>query len=83
MRRAKVFARVFDYAGDEPGQLRFTLEFRQLQAPFARGKLAHVSQALVSDESLVDELKLAVARHLNGLQPELGCRPRDVIGCGI
>lgn len=83
MRQAKVFARVFDYAGDDPGKLRVTLEYRQLQAPFAKGKLPYVTALLIGDETLTDELKLAVARHLNSLQPDLGCRPRDVIGCGV
>lgn len=85
MRQAIVFARIFDYSaeGAEPGSLRFTLEYRQLQAPAAHGKLVYVSNTMVDDDTLQDELKLAVARHLNAVQPGLGCRARDVIGCGV
>lgn len=81
---AKVFARVFDYSSAlEPGSLRFTIEWRQVVAPFARGKLVHIPSELVSDNFLCDELKLAVAEHINALQPGVDYRARDVIGCGV
>lgn len=82
--QAKIFARVFDFAGgSEPSTMKLTLEWRQLVSPFAKGKLSYETATLVSNESLEDELKLAVARHINSIQVDAGYRPRDVIGCGV
>ena len=84
---AKVFARLFDYAGTptmEAGTLRFTMEWKLLGGSRASGKFVFTNtDPLVSDDKLRADLRDALAAFLSQKYAPEVFRPRDIIGYSV
>jgi hypothetical protein len=83
---AKVFARVFSYSSpDTPanGALKFTIEWRLLQAPFESGKISITPDPITSDTRLKDDLRDALSTYLSTRYFPVEFRPRDIVGYSV
>jgi ribosomal protein L10 len=82
-RRAKIFARVFDYNATPQmpdGQMVFTVEWKRLAGTRVGGKVKITVSDITSSEQLTADLRESLAAQLSAkFAPEV-IQPKDIVG---